>query len=345
MSFFNYKGYTTVSNGRGNGRSSHQSVMQGRVTVSGTDSDGKKFSRVVEIVDGEIMDNSLVVNGKLLHHIAYGRFETEVTPAGRNVTRFYKGSGKGRHGKSVYHCKLFDTDVIVHSWYKTGRLVRQKVIYVSTGKLAYDWKGKSGTMRVYTCAGNDMCALTGTLSSNHQWAGRALLDRPMHEWFNQRAPFSVEKDGKVWYAGEYRNHQRFGRWIENGKAVFYEHGVPIPEKLFNTAPEKLDLKKLLKIPNAQLRMAMLEKARGDRHFGKRLAAMGKVIHRDGKMRLYAVRGLDTRVLLVVCPSTGSRYFINVPHDSTNCEDARQWTFHLHAGVRTNGNQIKFSQET
>jgi hypothetical protein len=319
--------------------------MDGRVTLSGKDAEGKKFSRVIEIVDGEIMDNKLVMGGKLAHRIVYGKFESEVTPLGRNVSRFYKGSGKGRHGKSVYHGQLFRANAIVHSWYKTGRLVRQKVIYSDTGRLAYDWQGKSGAMPVYTVAGNNLYTVTGILSSSQQWKGHALLDRPMHEWFNPRAPFKVEKDGRVWYAGEYRNNQRLGRWIENGKAVFYEHGVAIPEKLFNTAPDKLDLKKLLKIPNAQLRMAMLEKARGDRNFGKRLAAMGKVVHRDGKMRLYAVRRLDTRVLLVVCPSTGSRYFINVPHDSKNCEAARQWTFHVGAGVHTNGNQIKFSQET
>lgn len=96
MSFFNARDYTVVSNGRSNGRSSYQSLVRGRVTITGKDAEGKKFSRVIEIVDGEIMDNKLVVEGKTKHHIVYGKFETEVTPAGRDVYRFYKG-GRGRH--------------------------------------------------------------------------------------------------------------------------------------------------------------------------------------------------------------------------------------------------------
>ena len=52
--------------------------------------------------------------------------------------------------------------------------------------------------------------------------------------------------------------------------------------------------------------------------------------------------LDTRILRVTCPSTQSRYYINVPKDSAKCEEARQWTFHVGAGVTGN---IKFEQET
>lgn len=349
------RGYTTISNGRFNGRSSYQSLMNGRVTITGTDDKGRNINRVVQIVDGEIMDNKFRVDGQIVHHVAYGRFETEVTPAGREVTRFHKGTGKGKHGKSVRYGQLFGHDVAVHSWYKQGRLVRQKVIYTS-GKLAYDWRGRGKEFIVYNghpmFAGEQMYRITGELSTGNYHGGYSVLDRGMGEWFSRRTPFKVERYGgkgewELWYAGEYSHNQKVGRWIEEGKVVFYEHGVAIPEDLFNTPPAKLNLKALLRLPNAQLRMAMLEKAREDRNFGKRLAQIGKEVHRDGTMRLYHVKGLHTRVLRVVCPSTNSRYFINVPLDSKSCESARQWTFHLGAGVRLNAgqNEIKFTQET
>lgn len=84
--------------------------MNGRVTVGGTDSGGKKITHVIEVVDGEIMDNTFRIDGNVTHHIAYGRFESIVTPADREVVRFNKGTGKGRHGKSIRSCKVFGQD-------------------------------------------------------------------------------------------------------------------------------------------------------------------------------------------------------------------------------------------
>lgn len=107
MSFTNHYDYTAVSNGRSNGRSSYQRLSKGRVTIAGIDPEtGGAFRRVVTIVDGEIMDNRLYVGGKTIHHVAYGKFETSRTKAGRDITRFHPGSGKGRHGKSIRHCDL-----------------------------------------------------------------------------------------------------------------------------------------------------------------------------------------------------------------------------------------------
>lgn len=236
MSFaFEPQGYTAIKNGRSNGRSSYQSLLKGRVTVNGTDKDGKKITRVIEVVDGEIMDNTLRVDGKVAHRVAYGRFESTVTPAGREVVRFNKGTGKGRHGKSIRYSSLFGQDAVVHSWYKIGRMVRQKVVYAS-GHLAYDWTGR-GELMVYDghpmFAGSPVYRITGQLHTHQQFAGYPILDRNMEGWFTRRTPFKVERyDGhgqwEPWYAGEYRHDQKVGRWIENGKVVFYEHGVAIP---------------------------------------------------------------------------------------------------------------------
>lgn len=161
----------------------------------------------------------------------------------------------------------------------------------------------------------------------------------MHRWFRPSAPFSVTSPDRVIFSGLIENHQRVGKWILNGHEHYYEHGVAIPKQLFETPPDQLDPKQLLKISNAQLRMAMLAKANFK---ADRLAKIGRIIHRHGSMRLFDIPGLDTRILRVQCPSTKSYYFIRVPRDSQRCEEARQWTFHVNAGVRK---PIQFAQET
>ena len=349
--------HVTVSNGRCNGRSSFQALKKGRVTITGNDG-AADFRRILEIVDGEIMDNRLLVAGRVIHRVCYGKFETTLTAKGRETVRFQKGTGRGKHGKSRTRLTLFGNDGWCHSWYKQGRLVRQKM-HFDNGVMAYDWSGRKA-VEIRKPDGHIEYRLTGEIDAAKQWNSRSVFDREMPDWFKRSAPFSVENAaGEVIYAGQHENGQRVGRWVlpspllidvldarTDGQAPhrpgvehFYEHGVAIPKRLFETPPDKLDPAKLLKIANAQLRMAMLAKAKFD---GERLAQCGTEVHRDGAMRLIDVPGLDTRILRVQCPSTKSYYYIHVPHDSTKCEQARQWTFHVGAGVR---GAIQFTVET
>jgi len=351
-----FPNYATVSNGRSNGRSSHQVLKAGRVTIAGTDGT-TQFRRILEIVDGEIVDNRLVVHGKVIHRVCYGKFETTHTDHGRATTRFRKGSGKGLHGKSRQRLILFSNPGWCHSWYKQGRLVRQKM-HFDNGVMAYDWSGHK-TVDIRRPDGSLEFRLHGEIDASKQWNSRSVFDREMPDWFKRSAPFSVENAaGQVIYAGQHENGQRVGRWVlpssslmdvlghraddhgdRPGEEHFYERGVAIPKALFETPRDKLDPVKLLKIANAQLRMAMLAKAKFD---GERLAQCGVEVHRQGAMRLIDVPGLDTRILRVQCPSTKSFYYIHVPHDSVQCEQARQWTFHVGAGVQ---GAIKFAVET
>jgi hypothetical protein len=327
-----------VSNGRCDGRSSHQTLVNGRVTITGKDEEDKTFARVIEVEAGEIMDNRLRVDGRLVHRVLYGKFETTLTPAGREITRFRKDTLTGRHGKSRSYEELFGHAGCCHSWFKQGRLVRQKIIYTN-GVLAYDWRGNSKPCAIRNPDGASRYRITGAVNGRKQWAGSSVFSRRMDGWFLETHPFSVEGNGRVIFAGQYDHGQRVGKWVLDGKDHYYEHGVAIPKKLFETPPEKLDPSKLLRIDNAQLRMAMLAKANFD---AERLAKIGRVVHRDGAMRLFDIPNLDTRILRVQCPSTKSFYFIRVPKDSIRCETARQWTFHVHAGVAA---PIKFTKET
>jgi hypothetical protein len=143
---------------------------------------------------------------------------------------------------------------------------------------------------------------------------------------------------KIVYAGQWENRQRVGEWIEDGKKVCYERGLAIPAKLYHTPADKLDPVKILKLPNAQLRMALCAKIGPER-----IAKCGKVVHKDGDMRLIEIKGYDVKILRVRCPSTKAYYFLRVPRDSTQCEEARQWTFGVGDGnIRE---PIKFAVET
>ena len=347
MYSFNSRGYVAIQNGTANGRSLYETLKHGRITISGRGSSGKAFQRVVQVVDGEIMDMRLREGGRLVHHIAYGKFETLQTPAGREVTRFAKGTGKGKHGKSVRFARVFGTPGTVHSWFKHGRLVRQKFVYAN-GRLAYDWQGRGKVCVIRAPGGGDLYRVLGRVDGREMWNGKSVFGEAMEHWFLHSAPFKVElrQRGawKEWFAGQYVRGQKQGRWVEGGRVRHYEHGVVIPpgyRKMLTLPKDQLDPVKVLKIANAQLRMAMLAKVGTDR-----LAKQGRLIHKQGAMRLWAVKGMDERILRVQCPSTKSFYYIRVPHDSDNCERARQWTFHVGAGVfSVRGGKIKFAQET
>lgn len=58
----------------------------------------------------------------------------------------------------------------------------------------------------------------------------------------------------------------------------------MPGGLYESPAEKLNPVKLLKIPNAQLRMALLSKVGP-----ARLARRGTVVHREGAMRLFDIK--------------------------------------------------------
>lgn len=338
--------FVTVQNGHCNGRSSYQELTQGRVTITGKDREGKEFCRVVEVRDSEIVDNILRAGGKVVHRVRYGEFESRLSSAGREVTRFHKASAKGRHGKSNRYEKLFGHDGCCHSWYKRGRLVRQK-FYYDNGVLAYDWDTSSKPVVIRNVNGSERFRVTGDIDGSKRWTGDSVFNREMEDWFRRSTPFSVEERGKVIFSGQYEHGQRVGKWVlplrilgaYEGLEHYYVHGVAIPKKLYDTPAEKLNPRKLLKISNAQLRMAMLAKAN---FTAERLSEIGTVVHKHKAMRLFDVKGLDTRILRVQCPSTKSFYFIHVPKDSTKCEEARQWTFHVNAGVAA---PIKFDQET
>lgn len=332
-------GITQVTSGKSNGRSIYQPLMKGRITITGEDGEGKSFQRIVEVLGGEVWDNILKVDGKTVHRIAYGQFEKVKGPEGRELVSFKKGTGKGKHGKAYRDEKLFGHAGRCHSWYKNGRLIRQKFIY-DNRRVAYNYNAYRQECIIKDPDGAILYEVKGALRGglNNTWNGcHSVFAHDMREWFIDSKPFEVKKKGKVFYAGEWNHFQKVGRWVENGKVVNYVNGVAIPWKLFVTPSEKLDPAKLLRIDNAQLRMAMM-----DRVSGEQIAKAGKVVHKDGDMRLYDIQKLDVRILRVRCNTTKVFYYLKVPKDATKCEEARQWTFGVGQDFRE---PIKFAVET
>jgi len=311
-----------VVSGKSASRSTDDQLKDGTVRIVGTDPKGRRFERLTRFRDSEICGTCLKIDGRVVHHIVYGQFESWLTKKGREVTHFRKGTGKGLHGLSRRWEKLFHHDGVCNSWYKRGRLVRQRFIYAN-GRLAYDWNGFAKACQIRGHLGELLYEIKGALDgrSNCYFGCFSVFDRAMTEWFLQSAPFEVKKCGKVVFAGQWDNRQKVGEWVEGGKKVCYERGVAIPVKLFRTPPDKLDPVKILKLQNAQLRMALCAKIGPDR-----IAKCGRVIHKDGDMRLIAIKGYDVQILRVRCPSTKQFYFLRVPRDAEKCEEARQWTF-------------------
>jgi hypothetical protein len=328
-----HPGLTTISSGKSNGRSVYDVLMDGRIIISGLDEKKRPYKRTAIIKDGEVWDNKLIVDGKTVHHIIYGQYEKR----GKNIVHFRKGTGTGLHGKARRYEKIFGYEGVCHSWYNRGRLIRQKFIY-DNNVLAYDYNAFGSTCVVKNYYGSVLYEMKGMLDGrmNAYYGGHSVLSRKMEDWFNTNYPFEVKKQGKIIYAGQIDHGQRTGKWVLAGKVYYYEHGVAIPKKLYDTPPDKLDPLQILKIDNAQLRMALSAKIGPEK-----IAGAGRVIDKDREMRLYAIKSYDVNVLRVKCPSTGSLYFLRVPKDTRKCEEARQWTFGVGAGFNE---PIEFARE-
>jgi hypothetical protein len=320
-------------------------VLDGRLTINGMDTDGQPIHRTVVFQDGEILESILRIKGKIRHHIAYGKFETEMTENGREVTHFHKGSGKGKHGLSRRWESLFGSKGVINSWYKRGRLIRQRFFYAN-GVKAYEYRERSTKpMIVRDAKGKQKYEVMGWLDGRESayWGGQSVFHKPMENWFRHGKPFYVKDHlGRLIYKGEVQNQQQVGEWVVDGVTCHYLHGVPVPKSLFDTPVEELSIERVLRIENAQLRMAMMS-----RFNTEAIAKAGKVIHQEkdrqgNDMKLYDIKGVDTRVLQVICPTTKSHYFLRVPRDSHKCEEARQWTFGVGDGLTK---EIHFEVET
>lgn len=339
-----YDGCVSVRSGRSNGRSFWESLQDGKVTITGRDDQNAVFKRTVIVKGGEIWDNKITKDGKPVYHIVYGEFEK----LGKTIVHFKKGTGKGKHGKARRVESLCGHWGVCHSEYKNGALVRQKFIY-DNGRLAYDYNPRKPQCIIKDYDGNVMYEVTGLLCGrldNAMNESHTVFAKDMKGWFSVSKPFEVKRKGKVIYKGQYSQgqeeygytqHQKVGEWVEDGVRSTYVNGVCIPNRIKGKPADKLTLPEILALDNAQLRMALMSKFEPEA-----IAKCGRVVHKEGDMRLYDIKNVDVRILRVRCTTTKAYYYLRVPKDSKKCEQARQWTFGVGEYLKE---PIKFEVET
>lgn len=344
-------------------------------------------------VDGKmIAEYKRTRNNKILEWFRFGAFSRIYSKPGIVELRFHPKSLRTMHGISLRTDQaLFGTKGRCRTEYSHGRFVWQDFRY-KNHKLAYSFRHTDKKVTIKYPNGNIAAVIecpvkgfstrsgdpdrrysgddTATCYQGHiyfQIDGKP--ERDIDGRFSEKRSADFSKDGnskfiiynttgKVKHLGEYHNRQRTGQWIINGVSSFFIHGVAVSKKLWNTPPEKLSIRKVLKLKNAQLRAILLARI-GPERISKQYKY--KTIHqtKDGmKLMEFPIllddgnggRNSKLRILQVTCPSTKTKYYLNVPDfvwdggkrtKLDTCEAARQWTF----GVDDPRKRIKFAVET
>lgn len=305
---------------------------------------------------------------KIVEWLKYGAFQIWITKKGKNILRFHEKSLTKLHGLSERSDqKCFGNIGMCRTIYSWGKFMRQYFRY-ENGKLAYDIRRKDKSVIVKWDNGkialvikSENAFLFGSAHGSG-WFGQDPKRFLENSRFFVNGTGSVENydhAGRLQSKGEYKNNQKVGEWILNRQSVYFIKGVPVPKKLWDTPAEKLNVNKVIKIKNAQLRASLLAKI-GPERIAKETKY--KIIHKDKKrgnmLMEFPVRVDDgngrtnsfLRILRVKCPSTKGFYYLDVPDfvDRFNkrvkldtCEKARQWTFHINNPEQ----KIVFKHET
>ncbi len=360
-------------------------------TASDEIADGSLIARdgnkkvIVRLQNGQITSERCIINGNTEYLCHYGNVSKR---KGHYYLNYRDGSARQLDGLSRrWDEDLFGYKGACHSFYRRGRLMWQKFWY-SNGHLAYHWncrkesrhylfikdpsgnplfefKGLEGPATIKFKEGGSFQSkeiiLRDELNTRKITLGSIIFHAQQDISKHGHYEMKRWKNKRLYFAGTTKNNQRVGKWYEDGKIYYYERGVRVPRKLYETPVDKIDPRWVLSLDNAQLRGALITKIGVNRIVEK---LKGKIIHRDKDMELVSIpmkpakdiekefrfdieRGRmstdrELRVLKVVCPSTKTNYFLQVPPEVTECEQARQWTFGIPLESKE---RIKFAVET
>jgi len=320
------------------------------------------------------------LKGKVTYWMRFGAFERwDNKEHGRGIVRYHPDTMQRAHGiAEVFSQKFKGLSGTCKTQYSWGRMLHQEFWYSGSHRRAYSFHHNDKAV-VFKYPDGKIC---GEVSSPAGFKIKGdigdicfTFSRDADKWEEDDESgtpniFDFSKNGNcqfvfydrrghVRHRGQYQNRQRTGEWVLNGHPVYFVHGVAIAKKLWDTPPEKLSIKKVIRIKNAQMRAALLAKI-GPERLVKGLK--GKTIDATKTgMRLIQLpikldegRGKNNqhmRILQVTCPSTKTKYYLNVPDyiakdgekriKLDKCEAARQWTM-------MNDNpkkRIKFAVET
>jgi hypothetical protein len=311
-----------------------------------------------------------IKSGKVAEWMRFGAFWRWMTAQGRAVVRYHKKSVHRMHGIAERPDQKFlgetGTCKTQYSW---GKFMHQDFWYPGGHRRAYSFHHTDKTVKFrypngkiaaeISCPGGFRIYGSDGLGCFRPSEDGGSSDKFDFSRDGNCALTFYDRRGRIKHRGEFRNRQRHGEWVLNGSPVYFVHGVAIAKKLWDTPSEKLNIKKVIRLKNAQMRAALLAKI-GPERLVKGLR--GKTIDatKNGMklielpIKLDEGRGMKNqhmRILQVTCPSTKTKYYLNVPDyiakdgekriKLDKCEPARQWTM-LNDNPKK---RIKFALET
>jgi hypothetical protein len=281
------------------------------------------------------------------------------------------GSTTDRWGKA----KLFGRWGKIQYKYTNGYL-RREIFTYNNGTLGYDVSVARHTTKVFY--DNGKVAVEGNFRPNirpkgfwqviDSWLKGPIdnireLTRSRWTWTGSGVTYNAthyDRGGKVKTTMFIDKGQLSGKGKVDYKAVYYIHGEPVSEQLYNASPDDIDPYEVLALRNAQTRATYLSKIGFERLLAKTEA---KVLHKDtesdsgGTMTLFEIpfpwadetkditrpQNADDvmRLLQVTCPSTGEKFVLRTPPDIDKCMEAKRWTM----VIPTDGEGYKIVVET
>jgi hypothetical protein len=323
---------------------------------------------VVKINGGEVMEEKRYRNGRYYYWIKYGNFEKARTNGDYlYIKRYRKKTSRGLHALQVRKDKLlYGHKGTCYTYYSRGKFLWQKFIY-HNGRCAYFVRWTHTEVKAVYPDGKDMFEIkVNSLYTKGNTECEPFVDYTPTYRYTTTPPHCYSVDGlyseytcwdrrgrvKDYYKFEKR--QKVGEWVRDYKTYFYLSGLEVPKKMYNAKPEDIDPKAVLRERNAQVRAMLIDKIGLDRIVKK---CKGKVIHKtqgyqliDFKVRYDKHDHLGDRpdkvlrVLSCPCPSTKSKYFLNIPptDDFKTCLKARNGTF---TSFEPNAKEVVFDKET
>jgi len=153
--------------------------------------------------------------------------------------------------------------------------------------------------------------------------------------------------------GAVRDRQKAGPWLERRRHYFYALGVRVSRRIHEGDPDTWDPREVLRIPNAQLRAALLKRLGYERLIEKVQPRVidsgpdgGQLLEIDTEIKdLFPLTDCVMRMVRVVCPSTGANYVLRVPPTIETFEEARQWGFGIRRQALAAGRRLQLAAET
>lgn len=310
--------------------------------------------------DGNIVDtsvehkaNSSEGTGKS-HQFVRGKFE-KWFEKGKLITEisYREGTNRGKHGDYMVTEKIplgrgEEYKGTITGRYYRGSMATQRFVY-DNGQEAYSWKKNLKELIVLYPDGTTWFYLSGSLRKPSGYSDPYILidGNGYYHLGENRKPSDIgnvadeiveyDLQGVIKNKYQYENNQKTGVGIEDYKEKYYMSGVAVSKKIFESDGTDYDPMEVLAIDNSQLRTALMNKVGMERLLTE---CKGKVIHEDkeqgrdnklirisfvGKAGEVTYGDKFMQILQVTCPSTSNKYYLRVPPDVDNCEDARQWT--------------------